>query len=113
MQECAGPEISKGNKGSIDDCGNARNGVASMFALGTNDFGVIRCYSDGCTCLCETGAADDGTCDTVSHKGYHLYRFEPLGNYLLRSFIKFDKRSIKCYVGKNSPILIIFQYIQI
>ena len=92
MQECAGTEISKGNKGSIDDCAKACNGVASMFALGTNDFGVIRCYSDGCTCLCETGAADDGTCDTVSHKGYHLYRFEPLGNYLIRSSINFDKR---------------------
>ena len=104
-QECAGTEISKGNKGSIDDCAKACNGVASMFALGTNDFGVIRCYSDGCTCLCETGAADNGTCESVSHKGYHLYRIEPLGNYLLRSSINFtlyNKFDKKCYVAKNS-----------
>ena len=60
---------------SIDKCAKACNGVASMFAFGTNDFGVTRCYADGCTCLCETGANDDGTCDTVDHKGYHLYRF--------------------------------------
>ena len=46
-----------------------------MFALGTNDFGTTRCYADGCTCLCETGAREDGTCDTVNHNGYHLYRF--------------------------------------
>ena len=45
-----------------------------MFALGTNDFGVQCCYADGRTCLCETGAKYDGTCETVDHKGYHLYR---------------------------------------
>ena len=74
-KECGGQEISKGNKVSIDECAKACSGVASMFALGTNDFGVPRCYADGCTCLCETGAKDDGICDTVDHKGYNLYRF--------------------------------------
>ena len=79
-KECTGTEISKGNKDSIDECAKACNGVASMFAFGTNDFGVQRCYGDGCACACETGAEDDGTCDTVDHKGFHLYRFGPSGS---------------------------------
>ena len=58
-----------------------------MFALGTNDFGTTRCYADGCTCLCETGAEDDGTCDTVDHKGYHLYRFGTSSKYYCYSSI--------------------------
>ena len=80
-KECGGQEISKGNRDSVDECAKACNGVASMFALGTNDFGTTRCYADGCACLCETGAKDDGTCDTVDHKGYHLYRFGTSSKY--------------------------------
>ena len=80
-KECGGQEISKGNKDSIDDCAKACDGVSSMFALGTNDFGTTRCYADGCSCLCETGAKDDGTCDTVNHNGYHLYRFGAASKY--------------------------------
>ena len=79
-QECEGTEISKGSKDSIDECAKACNGVASMFVLGTNDFGAQRCHADGCECFCETGAKDDGTCATVDHKGFHLYRFGPLGS---------------------------------
>ena len=45
-QECGGTEISKGNKDSIDECAKACNGVASMFVLGTNDFGAQRCHAD-------------------------------------------------------------------
>ena len=78
-KECSGDEISKGRMVSPGECGSACNGVASMFAFGTNDFGVPRCDGNGCQCLCETAAADDGTCDSVQHKGYRLYRFRAVG----------------------------------
>ena len=80
-KECGGSEVNKGRMDSIDECAKACNGISSMFAFGTNDFGVVRCFSDGCQCLCETAAKDDGTCDMVDHKGYHLYRLGPLGKY--------------------------------
>ena len=78
-KECSGDEISKGRMVSPGECASACNGVASMFAFGTNDFGVPRCDGNGCQCLCETAAADDGTCDSVQHKGYRLYRFRADG----------------------------------
>ena len=46
-----------------------------MFIFGTNAFGDDRCYRDGCKCICETAANDDGTCDIKEHMGYNLYRF--------------------------------------
>ena len=46
-----------------------------MFAFGTNAFGDNRCWRDGCKCLCETAAHNDGTCDISEHMGYNLYRF--------------------------------------
>ena len=54
-----------------------------MFIFGTNDFGQNRCDEDGCVCVCETGAKDDGTCNMVSHDGYNLYKFKTRGNYVL------------------------------
>ena len=74
-EECGGSEKNKGRVESVDACAQACKGVSSMFALGTNDFGVNRCNSNGCKCLCETSAADDGTCNVVNHKGYRLYKF--------------------------------------
>ena len=47
-----------------------------MFAFGTNDFGTDRCYDDGCACLCETSASPLGSCNTVSHNGYRLYKYQ-------------------------------------
>ena len=80
-KECSGDEISKGRMVSPGECASACNGVAAMFAFGTNDFGVPRCDSNGCQCLCETSAAEDGTCDSVQHMGYRLYRFRAVGKY--------------------------------
>ena len=54
-----------------------------MFIFGTNDFGQNRCDEDGCVCVCETGAKDDGTCNMISHDGYNLYKFKTRGNYAL------------------------------
>ena len=56
-----------------------------MFIFGTNDFGTNRCFVEGCNCVCETSAKDDGTCDMESHDGYRLYKFktDSLGNYEL------------------------------
>ena len=74
-KECSGSEKDVGKLHSVDTCGSMCKGLASMFAFGTNDFGTNRCNSDGCSCLCETSAADQGTCDIVGHNGYRLYKY--------------------------------------
>ena len=74
-QECADTELFKGGMDSVGECAEACKGVAQMFIFGTNDFGNARCYTDGCNCICETSADDDGTCDIVQHDGYRLYKF--------------------------------------
>ena len=80
-EECGGDEVFKGYMDSVDGCAEACKGQTSMFAFGTNDFGVDRCEGNGCKCLCETSAKADGTCTVVEHKGYRLYRFSTSGNY--------------------------------
>ena len=69
---------------SVDGCAKACDGISSMFAFG-NDLNddYDRCWSDGCACLCETGASDDGTCAVVEHRGYNIYKLLSLslGNY--------------------------------
>ena len=73
-KECGGSEISKGYQPSIVDCANQCKETASMFALGTNDYGKPRCNNNGCTCLCETSVTITGSCDQVNHDGYRLYK---------------------------------------
>ena len=82
-KECTGEEVNKGGKDSIDQCAMACSRLSSMFVFGTNDFGNDRCFSDGCKCICETGAKDDGTCDTVGHNGFRLYRYSTSSEYNL------------------------------
>ena len=77
--ECVGEETTIGYLDSADDCAEACNGEASMFAFGTNDFRNNRCEGNGCMCLCETSAKADGTCKVVEHTGYRLYRFSESG----------------------------------
>ena len=82
--ECGGAEVYLDETfHSIDECAKACNGISSMFAFGTNDFGNDRCWSNGCACLCETAANDDGNCDVVGNTGYRLYKRLSLssGNY--------------------------------
>ena len=69
--------IYKGNFHSVNECASQCTGVASMFAFGTNDFGAepSRCYNDGCRCLCELSATDEGACTRVNNKGYRLYEY--------------------------------------
>ena len=74
-KECSGSEISKGKLPSVDDCASQCEGVASMFAFGTNDYLTNRCNNDGCSCYCETSATEDGTCNSVNHNGYRLYKY--------------------------------------
>ena len=64
---------------SVKDCAMACNGVSSMFALGTNNFGTTRCDENGCACLCERSASEDGSCSMVDHKGYILYKYTGTG----------------------------------
>ena len=50
-----------------------------MFIFGTNDFGEVRCNIEGkpigCSCICETAASEDGTCNTKQHNGFNVYRY--------------------------------------
>ena len=74
-QECTSKEIIK-HAATLDDCAKSCEGVSSMFAYGTNDYGKTRCYKNRtCTCLCETLADQNGTCTQISHNGYRLYRY--------------------------------------
>ena len=84
-EECSGSENYKGYLQSVKECASTCEGIASMFAFGTNDFGVSRCTEEGCKCLCETGATESGICDRQSHYGFRLYQYSvpPLGYYHL------------------------------
>ena len=73
--ECDGSEINKGKLPTVDDCASQCKEVASMFAFGTNDYGTDRCNDDGCQCLCETSAREEGQCTRVNHNGYRLYKY--------------------------------------
>ena len=77
QKECGGSEVSKGRLDSLLECADACYGVASMFIFGTNDFGDPRCEDNGkqCKCFCEDSANVDGTCDTIDHNGYRLYKY--------------------------------------
>ena len=84
--ECAGSVVTETEYGfderieKVEECANKCNGLSSMFAFGTNDFGNPRCDSDGfCKCICETGATKEGFCHQMSHSGYRLYRFGEAG----------------------------------
>ena len=79
-KECGGSEINKGYESALEDCAKQCRGTASMFLFGTNDYGTTRCNDDGCTCVCETSATVDGSCDQVNHSGYRLYKYMEEGN---------------------------------
>jgi len=53
-----------------------------MFIFGTNDYGDERCWDGKCTCICETAAADDGTCNNIENNGYRLFKYEYSGKNL-------------------------------
>ena len=83
-EECTGDEklLDYDSKiKSVDECANACDGLSTMFAFGTNDFGEERCDNDGnCKCSCETGAHwYDTTCTKKSHLGYRLYKYTVTG----------------------------------
>ena len=75
--ECSGSEIGKPLAPDIESCAQSCRGVSSMFIYGRNGGSCNRCYTNGCTCVCETGAMPDGTCPTTSaHCGYDLFKVE-------------------------------------
>ena len=74
-KECSGKETGMGRVVSSDVCASRCHGKSSMFALGTNDYFNNRCNERGCTCLCETAAKSDGTCNMIDDTGYRLYKF--------------------------------------
>ena len=74
--ECDGSEIWKPKTSDLESCAQSCRGISSMFLYGTNDFGSIRCYTDGCSCVCETAAMPDGTCSRIGNNGWKLYKYE-------------------------------------
>ena len=80
-EECDDDEIYVGRKETVDGCVTACFGRSSMFIFGTNDFGGDRCNGNGCKCFCESSAENNGTCGTVTNKGYRLYRFGTSSKY--------------------------------
>ena len=75
--------IFKGYFHSVDECASQCKDVASMFAYGTNDTGTTRCNNDGCRCLCEISATDDGVCTRVKNDLYHLFKINISGDYFV------------------------------
>ena len=74
-KECDGSETRKGKFPSVDDCASQCKEEATMFIFGTNDYGNNRCNDDGCECRCETSATEEGTCNSINHNGYRLYKY--------------------------------------
>ena len=62
-----------------------------MFGFATNDFGGNRCFDDGCNCICETSANDDGICDMIPNISYRLYKFKTPGNHRLQIITTLQK----------------------
>ena len=74
-KECKGRELYIAGVESLEDCAKRCQTVSTMFAYGTNDFGLERCYDQKCKCVCEPTASAEGTCKTKAHNGYRLYRY--------------------------------------
>ena len=75
--ECTGAEVAKPVQLDEANCADSCKDISTLFVFGTNDFGTNRCEPNkGCYCLCETAAGPDGTCTTIQHNGYRLYKIE-------------------------------------
>ena len=74
-KDCEGHDKGMGMMSTIGECARKCKTISSMFAYGTNDFGLERCYDQKCKCVCEPTASADGTCKTKNHNGYRLYRY--------------------------------------
>ena len=79
-KECSGTETSS-RFPFLADCAAHCNGTASMFAFGTNDYGIDRCDNEDCKCLCETSATVNGSCDQEDTNGFRLYKYVGQGNH--------------------------------
>ena len=81
-----------------DSCANVCKYFSSMFIYGTNDFGEERCFADGCSCFCETSAMPNGTCNTTSHMGFLLYKYES------SKFLELQKCIVFCNFSCNNKV---------
>ena len=79
-KECSGSYMDMGYISTIGECAEICKEHASMFAFGTSDYGVPRCSSAGCKCVCETATANGGACYEVTHNGYRLFKYETTSN---------------------------------
>ena len=71
--ECEGTEEFQGKKKTEEECANSCRGISSLFIYGTNEFGLDRCDSAGCSCFCELPSG--GECIQKEHKGFKLYKY--------------------------------------
>ena len=81
MSECAGAESDKGQVESLATCADeCRREKSSMFAYGTNEYGVSRCDDHKCRCRCQTASSNEEcTAGKIENNGYNLYAFHTPG----------------------------------
>ena len=80
LSEILKSKVYKGLQSSVESCGLACKGVASIFLYGTNDY--VGGKSDSADCYCETDATDQGTCNTTKNGPFRMYRYLNSGVYV-------------------------------
>ena len=80
---CEGEQVHQRDVSTTDECAIQCDGLASMFVVGTNDYGTSsQCKNGKCKCICQPNAANDGTCDQKSDSRFRLFKFQNDGNLL-------------------------------
>ena len=80
---CEGEQVHQRDVSTTDECAIQCDGLASMFVVGTNDYGTSsQCKNGKCKCICQPNAANDGTCDQKSDNRFRLFKFKNDGNLL-------------------------------
>ena len=74
--ECSGAEKHGCLQTSAEECARSCQNISSMFIFGRADEKNGRCFGSKCTCVCETAATTDGSCNVIGHSGYDLYKYE-------------------------------------
>ena len=77
--ECDGSSEYACLQPSLEACAIACQNRSSMFLYGRAERGTERCYGSKCRCYCEIHASKEGSCTTIAHSGYDLYKYASIG----------------------------------
>ena len=106
---CEGEQVHQRDVSTTDECAIQCDGLASMFVVGTNDYGTSsQCKNGKCKCICQPNAANDGTCDQKSDNRFRLFKFQNDGNLLELSYVC---NTSKSYVLLNMQVLFALIYL--